>query len=92
MAIVLDSLDKKLFEEFRGYVVKKDLVRELKLGDNVPVFVLEYLLANSCSTTDEDQLQKGIQNVKKILHDHYVTPDESGKVNLTLLLIELKSI
>ena len=80
MAIVLDSLDKKLFEQFRGYVVKKDLVRELKLGDNVPVFVLEYLLANSCSTTDEDQLQKGIQNVKKILHDHYVTPDESGKV------------
>lgn len=80
MAIVLDSLDKKLFEQFRGYVVKKDLVRELKLGDNVPVFVLEYLLANSCSTTDEEQLHKGIENVKKILHDHYVIPEESGKV------------
>jgi len=80
MAIVLDSLDKKVFEHFRGFVVKKDLVRELKLGDNVPVFVLEYLLANSCSTTDEEQLQKGIKNVKKILHDHYVIPEEAGKV------------
>jgi len=80
MALVLDSLDKKLFEHFRGLVVKKDLVRELKLGDNVPVFVLEYLLANSCSTTDEKQLQKGIENVKKILHDHYVIPEESGLI------------
>jgi len=80
MAIVLDNLDKKVFKHFRGYVVKKDLVRELKLGDNVPVFVLEYLLANSCSTTDEEQLQKGIKNVKKILHDHYVIPEESGLI------------
>ena len=80
MALVLDSLDKKLFKQFRGLVVKKDLVRELKLGDNVPIFVLEYLLANSCSTTDEKQLQKGIENVKKILHDHYVIPEESGVI------------
>lgn len=80
MALVLDNLDKKLFDKFRGFVVKKDLVRELKLGNNVPVFVLEYLLANSCSTTDEEQLRKGIENVKKILHDHYIIPEESGKI------------
>ena len=50
MSLVLDDLDKKLIDNFRGFVVKKDLVRGLKLGANVPVFVLEYLLANSCST------------------------------------------
>ena len=50
MSIILDDLDKKLIDNFRGFVVKKDLVRQLKLGANVPVFVLEYLLANSCST------------------------------------------
>jgi len=79
MSLFLDSIDKKLFESFRGFVVKKDLVRELKLGENVPVFVLEYLLANSCSTTDEEQIRKGIENVKQILHDHYVIPEE-GKL------------
>ena len=75
--MILDSLDQKLMEHFRGFVVKKDLVRELKLGANVPVFVLEYLLANSCSTTDEEQIRKGIENVKTILHNHYVNPEES---------------
>ncbi|MCK5723184.1 MAG: protease Lon-related BREX system protein BrxL [Gammaproteobacteria bacterium] len=76
----MDTLDEKLIDNFRGYVVKKDLVRELKLGANVPVFVLEYLLANSCSTTDEEQIRKGIQNVKSILHDHYVSPEESNLI------------
>jgi ATP-dependent Lon protease len=80
VSLVLDTLDEKLIDNFRGYVVKKDLVRELKLGANVPVFVLEYLLANSCSTTDEEQIRKGIQNVKSILHDHYVSPEESNLI------------
>src|SRR3972149_6755716 len=80
MTLVLDSLDTKLMENFRGFVVKKDLVRTLKLGANVPVFVLEYLLANSCSTTDEEQIRKGVENVKKILHDHYVNPEESNLI------------
>ena len=77
MTLVLDSLDQKLLDNFRGFVVKKDLVRELKIGVNVPVFVLEYLLANSCSTSDEEQIRKGIENVKKILKDHFINPEES---------------
>jgi len=80
MSLILDDLDKKLMDNFRGYVVKKDLVRELKLGANVPVFVMEYLLANSCSTTDEEQIRKGKENVKMILQDHYVNPEESNLV------------
>jgi len=74
---VLNDLDIKLLEHFKGYVVKKDLVRTLKLGANVPVFVLEYLIANSCSTDDEEQIRKGMDNVKKILAEHYVNPEES---------------
>ena len=80
MSLILDELDQKLIDHFRGYVVKKDLVRQLKIGANVPVFVLEYLLANSCSTTDDDQIKKGIENVKMILQDHYVNPEESRLV------------
>lgn len=60
---VLNDLDVKLLEHFRGYVVKKDLVLSLKVGANVPVFVLEYLIANSCSTDDEEQIRKKYKSV-----------------------------
>jgi len=78
---VLNDLDHKLLEHFRGYVVKKDLVRMVKVGANVPIFVLEYLIANSCSTDDEEKIKEGIQNVKKILSEHYVNPEESSLIH-----------
>ena len=49
----MDALDKKLTEVFAGRVVRKDLVRKVKVGTNVPVFVLEYLLGKYCATDDE---------------------------------------
>lgn len=79
--IVLNELDEKLLEHFRGYVVKKDLVRQVKVGANVPVFVLEYLIANSCSTNDEEKIRAGMENVKRILSQHYVNPEESSLVH-----------
>jgi len=78
--ITLDNLDNKLLDNFRGFVVKKDLVLSLKVGANVPVFVLEYLIANSCSTDDEEKIKQGMENVKKILSDHYVNPEESNLI------------
>ena len=74
---ILNDLDKKLLEHFRGYVVKKDLVHSIKIGANVPVFVLEYLIANSCSTDDDEKIKAGMDNVKKVLSDHYVNPEQS---------------
>ena len=78
--ISLNDLDIKLLDNFRGFVVKKDLVRSVKVGANVPVFVLEYLIANSCSTDDEEKIKQGMANVKKILADHYVNPEESNLI------------
>lgn len=78
---ILNNLDIKLLEHFRGYVVKKDLVRSVKVGANVPVFVLEYLIANSCSTDDEEKINLGMENVKKILSEHYVNPEESSLIH-----------
>jgi len=78
---VLNDLDNKLLEHFRGYVVQKDLVRSVKVGANVPVFVLEYLIANSCSTDDEDKIREGMENVKNILSEHYVNPEESSLIH-----------
>ena len=74
------ELDKKLLDNFQGYVVRKDVVRTIKGGANVPVFVLEYLLANACSTDDEARINEGIESVKRILHDHYVTPEEASLI------------
>ncbi len=79
--VVLNELDKKLLEHFRGYVVKKDLVRSVKVGTNVPVFVLEYLIANSCSTDDEEKIRVGMDNVKRVLSEHYVNPEESSLIH-----------
>jgi ATP-dependent Lon protease len=78
--MILDELDKKTLENFRGFVVRKDLATIIKGGANVPAFVLEYLLANTCSTDDEEKIKEGIEGVKKILHDHYVNPDESSLI------------
>lgn len=74
------ELDKKLLDLFKGYVVRKDVVRNVKGGANVPVFVLEYLLVNACSTDDEEKIRQGVENVKKVLHDHYVNPEEANLV------------
>lgn len=74
------EFDNKLLDLFKGYVVRKDVVRSVKGGANVPVFVLEYLLANSCSTDDEEKIREGIESVKRILRDHYVNPDEATLV------------
>lgn len=82
--LALDSLDQKSLEHFRGFVVKKDLVGVIKGGANVPAFVLEYLLANSCSTEDEEKLREGMENVKTILRNHYVNPEESTLIQSKL--------
>jgi ATP-dependent Lon protease len=74
------DFDYKLLDLFKGYVVRKDIVRSVKGGANVPVFVLEYLLANSCSTDDEQKIAAGIENVKRILREHYVNPDEANLI------------
>ena len=74
------ELDKKLLDAFQGYVVRKDIVRSVKGTANVPVFVLEYLLANSCSTDDEEKIKEGVENVQRVLREHYVNPDEANLV------------
>jgi len=74
------SLDDLLLRHFAGKVVRKDLTKLVKEGANVPVFVLEYLLGNQCSSADEQVIEQGLQAVKKILAENYVRPDERQKI------------
>ncbi len=55
-----DALDDKVTRVFAGKVVRKDLVRKVKVGANVPVFVLEYLLGKYCASSDEMAIQMGL--------------------------------
>ncbi len=74
-----DALDDKVNQVFAGKVVRKDLVRKVKVGANVPVFVLEYLLGKYCAASDEMAIQLGLQAVNDTLADNYIRPDESNK-------------
>lgn len=74
------SIDELLNIHFAGRVVRKDLTKLLKEGANVPVYVLEYLLGMYCAVDDDAVIAEGLINVKKILADNYVRPDEAEKV------------
>jgi ATP-dependent Lon protease len=74
-----DSLDDKVNRLFAGKVVRKDLVRKVKVGANVPVFVLEFLLGKYCASSDELAIQMGLQVVNDTLANNYIRPDESAR-------------
>ena len=80
----LDSLDQAANEAFPGRVVRKDLVRRTKVGANVPVYVLEYLLGKYCASDDPETVEVGLAEVNRQLTEHFVWPDEAGKIQARL--------
>lgn len=74
-----EIIKKKLREHFDGKIVRKDLTKKIKEGANVPVYVLEFLLGQYCSSDDETIIKVGVEKVKKILADNFVRPDEAQK-------------
>lgn len=75
-----EEIRRKLRENFDGKIVRKDLTKKIKEGANVPVYVLEFLLGQYCSSDEEEILQSGMESVKQILANNYVRPDEAQKV------------
>ena len=75
-----EELRRKLRSNFDGRIVRKDLTKKIKEGANVPVYVLEFLLGQYCSSDDETIIEQGVQNVKRILADNFVRPDEAQKI------------
>ena len=75
-----EELRRKLRTNFDGRIVRKDLTKKIKEGANVPVYVLEFLLGQYCSSDDETIIEQGVQNVKRILADNFVRPDEAQKI------------
>jgi ATP-dependent Lon protease len=75
----MPDLDRKVTEIFAGKVVRKDLVRKVKVGANVPVFVLEYLLGKYCATDDPAAIDAGLRVVNSTIAANFVRPAEANK-------------
>ncbi len=75
----MPELDRKAATVFAGKVVRKDLVRKVKVGANVPVYVLEYLLGKYCATNDPAAIEAGMRVVNTTLSANFVRPDEANK-------------
>ncbi|WP_295408380.1 protease Lon-related BREX system protein BrxL [uncultured Thiocystis sp.] len=80
----MPELDRKAASVFAGKVVRKDLVRKVKVGANVPVFVLEYLLGKYCATDDPLAIDAGLKVVNSTLSSNFVRPDEANKAQSLL--------
>ena len=59
-------IKEKLRQQFDGKIVRKDLTKKIKEGANVPVYVLEFLLGQYCSSDDPEVVEDGVNNVKRI--------------------------
>ena len=75
-----EVIKAKLRQTFDGKIVRKDLTKKIKEGANVPVYVLEFLLGQYCCSDEDEIIEKGVQNVKRILADNFVRPDEAQKI------------
>ena len=72
----LDHLDRSAAEGFDGYIVRKDLVRKFARQYPVPTYVCEFLLGRYCASTDEGEIQEGLQIVERQLRDRAVRSGE----------------
>lgn len=74
-----DDLDKKVTGVFAGKVVRKDLLHQIKGGENVPSYVLEYLLGKYCASDNDEEIRIGVDAVKETLSSNYFRHDEANK-------------
>ena len=80
-----EVIKEKLRQHFDGKIAWKDLTKKIKEGANVLVYVLEFLLGQYCSSDDDEVIEQGVENVKRILADNFVRSDEAQKILFVLL-------
>lgn len=76
MYMELDNIDNLSAKAFEGYIVRKDLLEQFRKTYPVPTYVIEFLLGRYCATTDEKEIQEGLEIVKRQLQDRTVRPGE----------------
>ena len=74
--MVLDDLDQLAARVFEGYLVKKDLAQQFRGQYPVPTYVGEFLLGRYCATTDPDEIDEGLEIVRRSMSERTVRPGE----------------
>ena len=77
MATTLDALDQLAARAFEGYIVRKDLVRDIQGRYPVPTYVGEFMLGRYCASTDPKEIDEGLEIVGRQLTDRAVRADEA---------------
>lgn len=72
----LDKIDNIASKAFEGFVVRKDLLEQFRKTYPVPTYVIEFLLGRYCATTDQKEIEEGLEIVKRQLQDRTVRPGE----------------
>jgi ATP-dependent Lon protease len=72
----LDKIDLIASKAFEGYIVRKDLLEQFRKSYPVPTYVIEFLLGRYCATTNEEEIQEGLEIVKRQLQDRTVRSGE----------------
>jgi ATP-dependent Lon protease len=72
----LDKIDQIAAKAFEGFIVRKDLLEQFRKTYPVPTYVVEFLLGRYCATTNESEIQEGLEIVKRQLQDRTVRPGE----------------
>ena len=65
MSMELDQLDNLAASVFDGYLVRKDLVRKYSRQYPVPTYVVEFLLGRYCASTEQDEIDEGLEIVQR---------------------------
>ena len=74
--IEMDQIDKKAASSLEGYLVRKDLVRTFSRQFPVPTYVVEFLLGRYCASTDQDEIDEGLEIVQRQLKSRTVKAGE----------------
>ena len=68
----LDNIDHKAVAALDGYLVRKDLVRTFSRQFPVPTYVVEFLLGRYCASTDQEEIDEGLEIVQRQLKSRTV--------------------
>ena len=72
----MDRIDGIAASVFDGYLVRKDLVRTFSRQFPVPTYVVEFLLGRYCASTEQDEIDEGLEIVQRQLRSRTVKAGE----------------
>ena len=74
--IEMDQLDIKAASVLDGYLVRKDLVRTFGHQFPVPTYVVEFMLGRYCASTNQEEIDEGLEIVQRQLKSRTVRAGE----------------